>query len=88
MSYLRSTTSIISFDDDEFDFIKWVLESKLMQLRAGHGEKLDLQMDENTFTSTVISPDFELLKACFPGLIVSRWYVRVNVVAIVKGFAN
>ncbi|CAB5357118.1 unnamed protein product [Rhizophagus irregularis] len=30
-------------------------------------------MDENTYTSTVISPDFEFLKTCFPGLFISRW---------------
>ncbi|KAF0483243.1 hypothetical protein F8M41_023240 [Gigaspora margarita] len=44
-----------------------------MQLQAGHGEKLDWLMDENTYTSTIVSPDFEILKLCFPNLFISRW---------------
>ncbi|CAH1771424.1 5539_t:CDS:2, partial [Entrophospora sp. SA101] len=48
-------------------------KTKLMQLQAGHGEKLDLSMDENTYTATIVSPDFETLKLCFPTLFISRW---------------
>ena len=32
-----------------------------MQFQAGHGNKLDLLMDENTYTSTIVSPNFENL---------------------------
>jgi hypothetical protein len=74
LSNLRETTKIDGFDADQFDLIKRVLEYKLMHLIAGHGNQLDVTlMDENTYTSTVISQDFELLKLCFPGLFVSQW---------------
>ncbi|CAB5396354.1 unnamed protein product [Rhizophagus irregularis] len=74
LSNLRETTKIDGFDSDQFDLIKRVLEYKLMHLIAGHGNQLDVSlMDENTYTSTVISQDFELLKLCFPGLFVSQW---------------
>lgn len=74
LSNLRETTKIDGFDADQFDLIKRVLEYKLMHLIAGHGNQLDVSlMDENTYTSTVISQDFELLKLCFPGLFVSQW---------------
>ncbi|RIA80165.1 hypothetical protein C1645_14730 [Glomus cerebriforme] len=73
ISNLQATTAIDGFDEKQFDLIKRVLEYKLMQLRAGHGDQLDALMDENTYTSTVISPDFEFLKTCFPGLFISRW---------------
>ncbi|CAJ0641032.1 4099_t:CDS:2 [Entrophospora sp. SA101] len=62
LSNLRSTTMIEGFDTEQFDF-----------LQAGHGEKLDLSMDENTYTATIVSPDFETLKLCFPTLFISRW---------------
>ena len=64
---------IEGFDTEQFDFVKQILEIKLMQLQAGHGEKLDLSMDENTYTATIVSPDFETLKLCFPALFISRW---------------
>ena len=73
MSNLQATTEIEGLDLEEFNFVKRVLEIKLMQLQAGHGEKLDLLMDENTYTSTIVSPDFEILKLCFPCLFISRW---------------
>ncbi|CAJ0630152.1 13490_t:CDS:2, partial [Entrophospora sp. SA101] len=69
LSNLLATTEIEGFNDDQFDLIKRVFEYKLLQLRAGHDNQLDVSlMDENTYTSTVISPDFEFLKICFPGL--------------------
>ncbi|CAB5357117.1 unnamed protein product [Rhizophagus irregularis] len=71
LSSLQATTEIDGFDENQFNLIKRVLENKLMQL--GHGDQLDVLMDENTYTSTVISPDFEFLKTCFPGLFISRW---------------
>ncbi|CAG8581200.1 30036_t:CDS:10 [Racocetra persica] len=40
---------------------------------AKQAKKLDLLMDENTYTSTIVSPDFEILKFCFPKLFISRW---------------
>ncbi|CAG8602624.1 22994_t:CDS:10, partial [Gigaspora margarita] len=61
LSNLRSTTIIEGFDAEHSDFIKRIFEIKLMQLQAGHGEKLDWLMDENTYTSTIVSPDFEIL---------------------------
>ncbi|RUS16732.1 hypothetical protein BC937DRAFT_90865 [Endogone sp. FLAS-F59071] len=67
--------AIKGFNDDEFDLIKRVLEDKLMHMHARLTGKLDLLMDENTYTSMVISTDFEFLKKCFPGLFDSRWYV-------------
>ncbi|CAI2183373.1 9493_t:CDS:2, partial [Funneliformis geosporum] len=67
------TTEIEGLDSEQFDFVRRVLKIKLMQLRAGHGEKLDMLMDENTYTSTIVSPDFEILKFCFPYLFISRW---------------
>ncbi|CAJ0749753.1 15652_t:CDS:2 [Entrophospora sp. SA101] len=73
LSNLQSTTMIEGFDTEQFDFVKQILEMKLMQLQAGHGEKLDLSMDENTYTATIMSPDFETLKLCFPALFISRW---------------
>ncbi|CAJ0748191.1 19262_t:CDS:2 [Entrophospora sp. SA101] len=74
LSNLLATTEIEGFNDDQFDLIKRVFEYKLLQLRAGHDNQLDVSlMDENTYTSTVISPDFEFLKICFPGLFVSQW---------------
>ncbi|CAJ0875764.1 14026_t:CDS:2 [Entrophospora sp. SA101] len=73
LSNLQSTTMIEGFDTEQFDFVKRILEMKLMQLQAGHGEKLDLSMDENTYTATIVSPDFETLKLCFPALFISRW---------------
>ncbi|CAG8591822.1 12145_t:CDS:2 [Acaulospora morrowiae] len=73
ISNIRSTTTIEGFDTKHVEFIKRILEIKLMQFQAGHGNKLDLLMDENTYTSTIVSPDFEILKFCFPKLFISRW---------------
>ncbi|CAG8771724.1 26805_t:CDS:2 [Gigaspora margarita] len=73
ISNIRSITTIEDFDTKQVDFIKRILEIKLMQFQAGHGKKLDLLMDENTYTSTIVSPDFEMLKFCFPKLFISRW---------------
>ncbi len=74
LSNLRATTEIDRFNVNQWDLIKRILEYKLMHLIAGHGNQLDVSlMDENTYTSTVISQDFEFLKLCFPGLFVSQW---------------
>ncbi|CAG8437222.1 9262_t:CDS:2 [Funneliformis mosseae] len=65
LSNLRATTEIERLDLEQFNFVRRVLGIKLMQLRAGHGEKLDSLMDEKTYISTIVSPDFEILKFCF-----------------------
>ncbi len=44
-----------------------------MQLRAGFGDQLHKDMDENTYTSTIISSDFELLKMYFRNIFRSNW---------------
>jgi hypothetical protein len=72
---IRNTLTISGFNEEEFEFIKRVIEHKLLQLRAGVGEKLDYLMDENTYTSTIISVDFENMKLFFPRIFISRWYV-------------
>ncbi|CAG8801790.1 30943_t:CDS:10, partial [Gigaspora margarita] len=73
ISNIRSVTTIEDFDTKQVDFIKRILEIKLMQFQARHSKKLDLLMDENIYTSTIVSPDFEILKFCFPKLFISRW---------------
>ncbi|CAG8542600.1 11852_t:CDS:10 [Dentiscutata heterogama] len=72
ISNIRSVTTIENFDAKQVDFIKRILEIKLIQFQAGQGKKLDLLMDENTYTSTIVSSDFEILKFCFPKLFISR----------------
>ncbi|CAG8781740.1 26585_t:CDS:2, partial [Dentiscutata erythropus] len=62
MSNIRSVTTIEDFD-----------AKQLMQFQARHGKKLDLLIDKNTYTSTIVSPDFEMLKFCFLKLFISRW---------------
>ncbi|RHZ79330.1 hypothetical protein Glove_149g56 [Diversispora epigaea] len=47
LSNLQSITIIEGFDTEQIDFLKRIFETKLMQLQAEHGEKLDLLMDEN-----------------------------------------
>nr|CAG8615415.1 2866_t:CDS:2 [Entrophospora candida] len=58
--------SIKKWFQENISFIKQVLMIKLLQLRNGYGEQLDRDMDESTYTSTIISQDFELLKLYFP----------------------
>jgi len=61
---------LTGFDSEQSELIKEVLKIKLMQLRAGFGDQLHKDMDENTYTSTIISSDFELLKMYFPNIFI------------------
>ncbi|CAJ0846439.1 13714_t:CDS:2, partial [Entrophospora sp. SA101] len=63
---------IDGFDTSESDLIKDIIRIKLLQLRADHG-KINKHIDENTYTSILISMDFEFLRLHFPGLISSSW---------------
>ena len=52
---LKETNLFNGFDIESSELIKEIIKVKLMQLRAGFGDQLDKDMDENTYTSTIIS---------------------------------